>query len=202
MASVLAVSTLCSLLTVSHSQASAYYGGIIQTKAMRMKYATPRPPSLQPPPPPPPAPGPPARIPAARKPVASVAAQEQRLPVIYVSTTAHKEPVSIIHEENSVQPQYGDVVNRAGSEDSFNRRSYFDDESNFQDFNGEDDQFHSASGGGGGGGYGGGGGGGGGYGGSKGGGGGYGGSKGGSSYKKVSFCSLLVYLSDCDVFVR
>lgn len=89
-----------------------------------------------------------------------------------------------MHESTENMQPY--EINRAGSENSFNRRSFFDDDTNFQDFDGEQDQFHSASGGGG---YGGGGGGGG-YGGSKGGGG-Y--SKGGgSSYKKVSSCSRQV----------
>lgn len=169
---------LSTLLTLSHGQASAYYGGIIETKAMRMKNTSPRPPSLKPPPPPPPPPGPPAYIPPARKPKASAPVQEDELPLIYVRTATQKAPISIIHSGASVQP-YGEVVNRAGSENSFNRRSYFDEESNFQDFEGEEDQYHSASGGG----YGGGGG-------SKGGGG-YGGSKGGgSSYKKVRHRSL------------
>ena len=182
---------LGTLLGLSQAQASAYYGGF-QTKATRLKLATPRTPSLKPAamPPPPPSPGPPSRPPhdlprPARKPAALRPQHIDKLPLIYVKTSAQQAPVSIVHSNEKVQP-YVEIVNRAGSENSFNRRSFFDDDVNFQDFDGEDgDQFHSASGGGGGG-YGGGGGGGyGGGGGSKGGGG-YGGSKGGgSSYKKV-----------------
>ena len=169
---------LGTLLGVSQAQASAYYGGTIQTKAMRAKLTTPRPPSLRPPPPPP---GPPTK--PARQPQLSPKPQQiDKLPLIYVSSSATQASSGARGDAGDAPAAYVEVVNRAGSENNFNRRSFFDDDANFQDFNGEDDQFHSASGGGGGG-YGGGGGG---YGGSKGGGGGYGGSKGGSSYKKVS----------------
>lgn len=135
---------------------------------------------MPPPPPPPGLPSRPTNAPSlpVRKPATATSQLDDKLPLIYVSTSAQPVPVSIVHSNKNEEP-YVEIVNRAGSENDFKRRSFFDDETNFQDFGGEEDQFHSASGGGGGG-----------YGGGTkggGGGGGYGaGSKGGgSSYKKV-----------------
>lgn len=150
------------LISLTSGQASAYYGGMIQTKAQRASKLQSKPslaiptadasnispvrPRLRPSLPPPPPSRRPAVIKVDRAPV------ESRIPLLYAST----QPSSSVNYE---------VVNRAGSENTFNRRSLFDD-APWQDISDslvdDDDQYQapssyggSSSGGGGGGGYGG-----------------------------------------------
>lgn len=169
------------LIALTDGQASAYYGGVIQTKAQRLKsqlaaasstlpsivsdvsssnnnlhHSQIRPrmrPSLPPPPPPP------LQLPtASASPVVKVETTSNRIPLIFASTQASP----LVPSSSSLNFE---DVNRAGSENTFNRRSLFDD-GPWQDISesllGDDDQFQAPSsygGGGGGGGYGGGGGG-------------------------------------------
>ena len=157
---IIASLALSVLINLAAGQASAYYGGIVQTKAqraLRNKIATSavptadasnvspsRPrfrPSLSPPPP--------SRRPAIVK--VDRAPVESRIPLLLAST----QPSSAINYE---------VVSRASSENNFNRRSLFDD-APWQDISDslvdDDDQYQApssyggSSGGGGSGGYGG-----------------------------------------------
>lgn len=171
---IIASLALSVLINLAAGQASAYYGGTVQTKAQRAhrnKIATaaihtadasnvsPSRPRFRPSLPPPPPSRRPAVVKVDRAPV------ESRIPLLLAST----QPSSAINYE---------VVSRASSENNFNRRSLFDD-APWQDISDslvdDDDQYQAPSS----------------YGGSSGGGsGGYGGTKG-----MLLICSIILIVN-------